>query len=208
MAIQTISLWSYPASFIKQEIIATAAGGVSAVSALSLLSACQSSTRELGDYLCLQSKHFFNPKNISFYLPFVTLSDEIFSFVQPYLPALSMLKVDLGPAICVCTAHIEAITVFGCIEELVYRVGLQKILLLSSAKLVPSPLGKIVSHPISRIFIASSIFALIHENTLTLSPFVGGLIYGTLFEKYGFIAASTAHIASNFFVFIKCFDKI
>lgn len=208
MAIQTNSLWSYPASFIKQGIIATAAGGISAVSAASLLSACQSGTSKLSDYLCVQSKHFFNPQNISLYLPFVTFTDEIFSFVQPYLPALSMFKVDLGSALCVCTAHIEVLTVFACIEELVYRVGLQKISLLSASKLVPSPLGKIVSHPISRILIASSIFALIHENTLTLSPFIGGLIYGTLFEKYGFIAASTAHIACNFFIFIECFKKI
>jgi len=86
-------------------------------------------------------------------------------------------------------------------EELVVRVGIQKIALLSLAKFFPERIRKIVSLPTSRVLITSFIFAFLHlredADGILLPQFLGSLVYGFIYEKYGFAAAATAHSVSN-----------
>lgn len=83
-------------------------------------------------------------------------------------------------------------------EELLVRVGIQKIALLTLAKLFPDRIGKLLSHQASRILISSFIFAMVHGRSHgNLSQFLSGIVYGYIFEKYGFLTAIITHCGHN-----------
>lgn len=95
-------------------------------------------------------------------------------------------------------------------EELIFRVGIQKIALLSLAKLFPDRIRNILQNAPTRIFITSLIFAAIHveidPQTNLLPHFLVSLLFGTLYETHGLVAAATAHSVSNILPLLEIKD--
>lgn len=218
---------SYPYTFIKQSAIGGIAGCLNHLSTRNLVPICSSSTSKFSNYLCLKSESFFAPQNLSRFVgPIREITGWMGRIIQPIIPSISlnatncsMLGEQLLNKVTDIADHIEHFLISDVIkknccnvnfnqiiaavfaEELIYRVGIQQIALLTLARLCPVRLGKFIAHPISRIIIASSIFAFSHlpkvGNDSVLSHFIMGLICGSLYEKYGFLAATTSHIAHN-----------
>ncbi len=87
-------------------------------------------------------------------------------------------------------------------EELIFRLVIQKIVLLSIAKLLPNRIKSVLSHSTYRIFVTSLIFAFCHTHRqMVLPQFLVGLIDGVLFEKYGLLTAIIAHSAHNIWAY-------
>jgi len=83
-------------------------------------------------------------------------------------------------------------------EELIYRVGIQKIALTALSQLLPKRIGAIVANPISRVFVTSFIFALAHQkHPFVVSQLISGLFFGFIFEKYGLFASTLTHTIQN-----------
>lgn len=83
-------------------------------------------------------------------------------------------------------------------EELIYRVGIQKIGLTFLSHLLPKRIGTFVAHPISRVFVTSFIFALAHQkHPFVVSQLISGLFFGFIFEKYGLFASTLSHAIHN-----------
>lgn len=100
----------------------------------------------------------------------------------------------------ICRADSDIISsVFS--EELIFRFGIQKVALLSLAKFFPDRIGKFFTHPATRILITSFIFAFSHLREeldgFVIPQFIGGLIYGVIFEKYGLLASTVSHYTST-----------
>ncbi len=223
----TTSLWNtYPATLIKQVAIGAAAGCIHFFSAIHIIiPTCESSTSELSQYICLRSAKFFEIKNLKLFInPIFDLKDSIAKIVKPIIPDVvrlyaencelpdDILRLNIPFSklnniinkqnsfnIACCNQYKQSSNLIASAfaEELIFRFGIQKIALLSLAKFLPERIGKFLSHPVSRIIIASSIFAFAHKNDFLLQQFLGGLIDGFLFEKYGLLASTISHASNN-----------
>ena len=212
-AIQRSSLWSYPGALIKQTAIGGIAALVNNVIKYSMLrSACHSLPQHYSNYLCLLAHALIDVnKYRNVIIPIVQLKDRILSVVQPLIPFNPLIKNAVGNAIS---------------EELLFRVLFQQVFFVALAKLpsianlfskrgkklqnrvqqdnFPSPVERsvqILSHPMIRILISSSIFAFCHfglGDSFYISQFLSGITYGIVFEKYGFIAATTSHSITTY----------
>jgi hypothetical protein len=186
---------------------------------------CAISTSQLSDYICLRATAFFELDNlILLFNPIISTRSLIKDAVEPLIPAFSIfetkncailshliktstnldkiLNAYLPMSKICCTSssyHTGPEIIAGAFaEELVIRVGIQKIALLSLAKLFPDRIGKLLSHQISRIMISSFIFAMVHvRSSGTLPQFLSGIVYGYIFEKYGFLTATITHCGHN-----------
>jgi len=89
----------------------------------------------------------------------------------------------------------------SCIEEIIFRLLIQKIALLALAKAVPKKVKGLFSHTASRIVIASAIFAFAHDRPTVMPHFLQGLAWGIIFEncRYGLYASSVGHSVGNIF---------
>ncbi len=87
------------------------------------------------------------------------------------------------------------------VEELIFRVIIQKIALVAISKLFSGRTRAFLSHSATRIMIASTIFALAHDRPNYLWQFIGGLTYGFMFEncRYGLLLSTVSHAMSNIF---------
>ena len=85
-------------------------------------------------------------------------------------------------------------------EEIATRGLFQKFLLPSIANRLPEKIKPLVDYKWTRIFVSSSIFALMHWHhwrTFFLGPipqFLGGFVMGHIAEEYGLMASSIFHI--------------
>lgn len=199
-------------------------GAIGAVAGLSYFSAkllllerfCTSFPIRIQDYVCLRSTTYFDIKKYTPLLtPYIKLLDSIAYSLQ--------LKLPFDPY----NNHSIA---YGFAEELLDRVLVQKVAFLGLDYLlskIPTPqpkklprglrerqiqqenppgaiqnLRSVISHPATRIFLTSSLFAFTHitkGDRFLLPHFLSGLVYGVIFEKYGFFAAMTAHAIHNDF---------
>ncbi len=87
------------------------------------------------------------------------------------------------------------------LEELVCRVFIQNILMNGIARMAPEKIQPLIAHKVTRIFISSTLFALLHVHVwdTKLGPFpqfYGGLFFGHVYEKWGFTASTAFHLAS------------
>lgn len=212
-SIQSPSFWSYPGALIKQ----TAIGGISAlvnnvIKFAMLRPACLSLPQQYSNYLCLRAHALIDVnKYQNVLIPIVQLKDRILSIVQPLIPFNPLIKNAVGNAIA---------------EELLFRVLFQQVFFVALAKLpsianlfskrgkklqnrvqqnkLPSPVERsvqILSHPMTRILVSSSIFAFCHfglGDSFYISQFLSGVIYGIVYEKYGFFAATTSHSITTY----------
>lgn len=216
-AVQGPSLWSYPGALIKQ----TAVGGVAAlvnnvIRYLILRPACFSMPMQYSNYLCLRAHALLDVnkyKNIL--IPTVQLKDHILSVVQPLIPFSPLIKNAVGNSIAeelmfrvlIQQVFFLALAKLPSIANLFLRRGnvnpnnLQNRVHQNNS---PSPLEKTVqalSHPVFRILISSSIFTFAHfglGDSFYCGQFLSGVIYGVVFEKYGFFAATTSHSITTY----------
>lgn len=186
---------------------------------------CVQSTSQLSNYICLRATAFFAPNNlVLLFNPIISAKIWIKDTVEPFIPAFSIfetkncdilyeliattrdfhktLKAYLPMCKTCCTSPAYStgpeIIADAFAEELLMRVGIQKIALLTLAKLFPDRIGKVLSHQASRILISSFIFAMVHGRSHgNLSQFLSGIIYGYIFEKYGFLTATITHCGHN-----------
>ena len=172
---------------------------------------------------CLKPDRFFDPENLNtLSSAILTVTKTIQKLVLPPMPSLPLsannchrlLKLDSNEpttrdlvGVC-CSSRIQrrfntqtflsgAIT-----EEFTDRYLLQKIALPFLAKLLPKRIGKPLLAPSARILITSLFFATTHykkHKTDVTTQFMAGIIYGFLFEKFGFFAATAAHFTNNLF---------
>jgi len=161
---------------------------------------CLSIPQQYSNYLCLRAHALIDVnKYRNVLIPIVQLKDRILSVVQPLLPFNPLIKNAVGNSIA---------------EELLFRVLIQQVFFLALDKLasisnskknkVQSRLERsvqVLSHPATRILISSSIFAFAHfglGDLFYISQFLSGIIYGIVFEKYGFFAATTSHSITTY----------
>lgn len=103
---------------------------------------------------------------------------------------------------CVNEMNIFGLAAEAFSEELIYRLGIQKIGLTVLSKLLPKRMGAMVAHPISRVFVTSCIFALAHQkHPFVVSQLVSGLFFGFVFEKYGIFASTLSHAIENTLIY-------
>lgn len=167
------------------------------------------------DYVCLRSTTYFDLKKYTHLLAFPTkLNDAIAYSLQIRLPFDPYNNHSIA---------------YGFSEELMYRLFVQKIAfqgldyLLSKfptpqPRKLPSGLAgraqkenppgaiqkirSLFTHKATRILISTSIFTFAHltkGDRFLIPTFLSGLVYGVVFEKYGFFAAMTAHAIHNDF---------
>lgn len=214
------SSWNYPASIIKNAVIGIGAGFVDHYTSLNYVAPfCKSNTDELGQYLCLQSAKFFDPQNLSqFQSPVIKALGSIREIVERFIPQVielharncnslyatygsNLIKLEMRTLYalseCCETTLSNKIIAAAFAEELIFRFGIQKVALLSIASLCPKRVGKVLSHPASRILITSLLFAFAHGNDSVLPQFVGGLTHGIVYEQYGLLASSISHSTAN-----------
>lgn len=119
--------------------------------------------------------------------------------------ALSIASEKYNEIISDCSLNHWNKTLFSNVfaEEVIFRVGIQKIALISLSKILPKPLGNFLAHRATRIVITSFLFAFWHrreDSGGVITQFIGGgLVNGFLFEQYGLLAATISHCASNLF---------
>ena len=85
-------------------------------------------------------------------------------------------------------------------EEVIFRLGVQKIALISLSKILPNQLGNFLANRATRIVLTSFLFALAHrreDSGGVITQFIGGLVNGYLFEQHGILAATISHCATN-----------
>lgn len=219
---RSVLLNSYPATIIKRGAIGIAAGLYHSLVSTNFVTdpICKSSTSALSNYLCLRPASFFDPNNLSrFFNPFKSFQNLTARVVEKIIPNLFSINSKYCNLISSIIGnpgnlHAEYMATIGscCFmtpsqtiaasfaEELVFRVGIQKIALVSLAKFFPERIGKLLAQPISRIVFASLFFAFSHQRLkegFVLSQFMGGLMYGFLYEKHGLFACTTAHSVAN-----------
>jgi len=93
------------------------------------------------------------------------------------------------------------ITVSSTIEEVMFRMLIQRLALLALEKAVPKKVKGVFSHTASRIVIGSAIFAIAHDRPSIMPYFLQGLAWGIIFENchYGLYASSVGHSMGNIF---------
>lgn len=84
-------------------------------------------------------------------------------------------------------------------EEFVFRFLIQKVAFAVFSMAFPKSIAEKINHLSVRLTITSGIFAFLHvHDPITLPYFIGGLIDGAIFEKWGLIAATANHAFHNF----------
>lgn len=213
---------------LKHGAIGAASGFISHYSTHLVIPICAVSTSQLSNYLCLRATTFFKQDNlVLLFNPIISAKLLIQNTLKPYIPAFSIFNTRncdtlfhlieniaqtdlLSPTVLkylsfskvCCTPSSydtsDAILASALAEELLIRVGIQKIALLTLAKLFPNRIGKILSHQVPRILISSFIFAFVHGRSHgNLSQFLSGIIYGYIFERYGLLTATITHCTHN-----------
>lgn len=172
---------------------------------------------------CLKPDKFFDPENLNTFSSAVhTATTAIQNLVLPLMPSYSisasnchmLLKwnsqkqstKDLIEACCSSRIrnllNVQTFLSGAITEEFTDRYLLQTIALPFIAKLLPERIGKPLISPAARILITSIFFAITHfhkEQTDVTTHFVSGILFGFLFEKYGFVAATAAHFVGNLY---------
>jgi hypothetical protein len=204
-------------STLKHVAIGVLAGSVDHLLSRSIGEVCSISD----SILCLKPGRFFDPENLrTFSLAFHNVTTAIQLHVQSYMPSIpitannchELLKWDHKLSkdlvdICCSTRirdvfNVQTFLSGAITEEFTDRYLLQTIALPFIAKLIPERIGKPLLSPSARVLITAIFFAVTHyriDQTDVTSQFVGGIVYGILFEKFGFVAATAAHFTSNIF---------
>lgn len=204
-------------------LISVAAGYVGYLVYSPLRAVCLRST---SDFFCLRVSSFFNPGNIDRLLQ-INIPNILIESVLALGSDSSLLNAKSCSAFarainqkytqiqqimhqdpisyfarCCVVPNLKqtALLAFG--EELFYRKFVQNWVLLKCATLLPQRYRKIATHPVTRIFLTSALFALNHyERGRPLLPeFAASFIYGAVYEKYGLIGSSAAHAVTNLYV--------
>lgn len=170
----------------------------------------------LGQYACIYKDKFFDAQKLTTYIePIGKVKEKVADIIRPIFPDVFSLNSQLCSSSLKYLPYYEACCltksskIFGeaVAEELIFRYCIQKVILTTISKPLPERLRTIISSPISRIVLASLIFAFVHRKThLVLPQFVGGVIFGTLFEKTGFFPAAVAHATAM--LFLNHFKKV
>lgn len=213
-------------NLLKTATIGAAAGYVQARGFKPLYEFCLANTSKLGEFVCLSSSKFHAP--IQRFTPFlsaiskVTVSTGIFlrrlipdnivqfpnscqHFFSIYRNIEKLTSIAPGKdyleikEVCCKGLAGSKIQADALAEELIFRLGIQKIALLGLSKLLPDRIGKVLSHSASRILITSLIFAFCHMKNRphVLIQFISGVIDGFIFEKYGIVASTISHVVHN-----------
>jgi len=185
----TSSLWNSYYNTLSERARVVAAAGVWSMFLNGIANPmCNSSASSLSDYVCIRAAKFFDDQNLKFYRNFMFgLKDRAVQIVQPFIPEVVRFK-EMKSSELVAEAFAE---------ELLCRFCIQKVALLTLAHFFPERIGKFLSHPTSRIMIASAMFAVAHWDENELPHFIVGAIYGMVFEKYGLSACTISHITHN-----------
>lgn len=90
-------------------------------------------------------------------------------------------------------------------EELIFRILIQNVFFKSILKIAPQKIQPLIAHRVTRIWIASTIFALIHVNYWDkpigpIPQIFEGFLYGYIFEKWNFTASTATHLTYNLLV--------
>ncbi len=167
-------------------------------------------TSILGQYACLYKARFLDAQKLTSYIePIGKIKEKITAIIRPFFPDVFSLNSQLCSSSLKYLPYYEACCltksskIFGdaVAEELIFRFCIQKVILTTISKPLPERFRTIISSPISRIVLTSLFFAFVHRKThLVLPHFVGGVIFGTLFEKTGFFPAAVSHATANLFL--------
>lgn len=195
-------------NILKHSAIGVSSGFLYAVSAHHYIAPkCLKATSILGQYACLYKAKFFDAQKLTSYIETIgKVRETITAIIRPYFPDVFSLNAQLCSRSLTYHPYYEAccltksskIFAEAVAEEFIFRYCIQKVILTTISKPLPERFKAIISSPTSRIILTSLFFAFVHRKThLVLPHFIGGVIFGTLYEKTGFFPAAVSHATAN-----------